>query len=89
MLLNIQHPAILLIAALVCSPALIPLAKFFFDDWATFLEELGYRESDDIWWKMIRIDMHSSVFFLKILLMLACFGILVGLTYTTAVRVFI
>jgi hypothetical protein len=85
---NIEHPVILLITALVCSPALIPLAKFFVDDWETFLEELGYRERDDIWWKMIRIEMHSSVFFLKILLMLTCFGILVGLTYATAVRVF-
>jgi hypothetical protein len=88
MLIYFDHPALLLIAALVCSPALIPLSKFFFDDWETFLEELGYRERDDIWWKLIRIDMHSSFFFLKILFLLTCFGILVGLSYVTAVRVF-
>ena len=86
---NIEHPVILLLITLVCSPALIPLAKFFFDDWETFLEEFGYRERDDIWWKILRIDMNSRMVFFKILFMLTCFGILVGLTYTTAVRVFI
>ena len=88
MLFNIQHPVILLLATLLCSPALIPVFKFFFDDWETFIEDLGYRESDDIWWKLIRIDMHSSGFFLKLLLMIACFCIFVGLTYSTAVRIF-
>jgi hypothetical protein len=88
MIFNIEHPTILFFLVLVCSPTLIPLFRFFFDDWESFLEEIGYREGDDIWWKMIRIDMHSRTAFLRILLMLACFGILVGLTYTTSVRVF-
>ena len=85
---DIEHPLLLLFTTLVCSPALIPLFKFFFDDWETFLEELGYRESDDIWWKMLRIDWHSSRLLLQILLMLACFGIPVSLAYTTATRAF-
>lgn len=88
MFFNIEHPTILFFLVLVCSPTLIPLFRFFYDDLENFLEELGYRESDDIWWKMIRIDMHSRAAYLKILLMLACFGILVGLAYTTAVRAF-
>ena len=87
--ISIDHPLTLAFVTLCCVPTLFPLARFFFDDFETFLHDLGYRRHDDIWWKFMRISISTETFpFGKAALFIACFVILVGLTYHTVVKFF-
>jgi hypothetical protein len=87
MTFNIEYPVILLLAALICSPALFPLSRFFFDDIDMLLEDLGYRKDYPVWWIIIMLYMPSYFLRLKAFGFFGCFGILVGLTYTTATKI--
>jgi hypothetical protein len=85
---DFDHPYVLIASIVICLPALIPLSRFFFDDLESFLGDLGYRKGYDIWWVLILLNMPSYFLRLKAFGFFGCFGILVGLTYTTSVKVF-
>jgi hypothetical protein len=85
--ISLNHPFTLVVIALFSIPALIPLARFFFDDLETFLNDLGYRADDDTWWKIIRLSQYNIEFILKLIALVGCYVILVGLTYSTAVSI--
>jgi hypothetical protein len=38
-----DHPLLIIVAALACVAAALPVARFFFDDFATFKEEFGLQ----------------------------------------------
>jgi hypothetical protein len=81
----IDHPVVLVVVALLCSPLLLPLARWFFDDLETFLGELGYREQDDIWWQLIRGS--SGMLRIKVVGFVGTFAIVVGMVYLFIVHI--
>jgi hypothetical protein len=81
----IDHPVVLVVVALLCSPLLLPLARWFFDDLETFLSELGYRDQDDFWWQLIQGS--SGMLWIKVAGFVGTFAIVVGMGYVFIVRV--
>jgi hypothetical protein len=47
---------IALTSFVVWLPLLRWLFGFWFDDWETFIAETGYRNDDDVWWKLTRLE---------------------------------
>ena len=81
----IDHPVVLVVVALLCSPLLLPLARWFFDDFETFLSELGYRDQDDFWWQLIAGS--SPLLWMKVVGFVGTFAIVVGSGYLFIVHV--
>jgi hypothetical protein len=82
----IEHPATLVVVAILCSPALIPLARFFFDDFETFKAETGlhYAHNRFLWilgWPRV-----SWQFRIKTAAFIAVFVVLVTVVYLTVCR---
>lgn len=48
------------LSALLMLPALLWLFRFWFGSWREFVEETGYREDDDFWWRLIRWEMFGE-----------------------------
>ena len=73
----------MVVAAVLCSPILYALARWYFEDLESLEEDLGYRDHDDMWWKLIRVHraLHNPELWLKVIGFVGIYAIAVGLTY--------
>lgn len=78
---RIEHPVPLIVVAILCSPLLLWLARWYFEDFNSFLEEAGYRKRDDLWWQLMRFGRTHVLFDYKIIGLLGIYGIVVALAY--------
>jgi len=84
--IDVEHPVLLVVIAAACSPILLFSARWYWDDLEAFLEELGYRSEDDIWWKLIRTSMPSAFIWIKIVGFIGGYAIVVGGFYLSLSR---
>ena len=82
----VAHPGTLLIVGIACSPALLPLARFFFDDLETFKSEAGldYDHNRALWllgWPRLSLQLR-----IKAIGFVAVFAGLVTAVYLTTCR---
>lgn len=83
---TIEHPLLLIIALIACAPALFPLARFFFTDLESFLDETGLSTSWGRWmWLLGAVPRHPQLSW-KLTGFIGTFGILVWAVYATAAR---
>jgi hypothetical protein len=85
---HIDHPLLLAVIALACSMLLPALARWFFGDMETFLADMGIEDHavDDVWWKLIRFSPYSYWLWMKIVGFVGIYGIIVGLSYASTVK---
>ena len=62
----VEHPLTLVVVAVACSPVLLPLARFFFDDLETFKSEAGldYDHNRLLWllgWPRVSLQLKVKV----------------------------
>ncbi len=80
--ITIEHPVLLGVIALLCSPLLVHFARrLLLDDLDEMRDAIDRPAVNDIWWKMIRFDEQSSVFFGKALVYVVAYGIVVAAIY--------
>lgn len=81
--IHLQHPVLLIILALAWLPVLLWLARWFFGDFESFLEETGFSERDGIWSVLLGFGQVGGSFWLKVIGCFGAYAILVGLSYHT------
>ncbi len=87
--ITIEHPVLLGVIALACSPLLVHFAKrLVLDDLEDMRDAIERPAINDIWWKIIRFDEQSRIFFAKAAVYLVVYGIVVGMSYASSVRLF-
>jgi hypothetical protein len=81
----IDHPIILAVLTIACLPALWPLARFFFDDLESFLDEAGLSREHDRWLWILGFPRYGLHLHSKIIGFVGFFVILVGLSYLSII----
>lgn len=84
--ITIEHPVLLGIIALACSPMLLNFARRLLDDFQEMVDAIERPAINDIWWKIIRFDEQSCIFFSKVLVYFVAYGIAVGVIYAAIVQ---
>ena len=87
MLPFVAHPAILIVIAIACSPVLLPLARFFFEDFETFKSEAGLDYDHNRWLWLLGWPRLTLQLQFKVVGFVGIFGILVALLYISVCRV--
>ncbi|MDR3418739.1 MAG: hypothetical protein P4L83_21405 [Nevskia sp.] len=82
MLHLVAHPKLLIVAAVICLPALLPLARYFFDDVETFKRDLGLGNSVGRFAWLIGTPLEEYTLELRIFCFVGCYGIVVLLAYS-------
>ncbi len=85
--ITIEHPVLLGVIALACSPLLVHFAKrLLLDDLDELRDAIERPAVNDIWWKIIRFDEQSRIFFAKAVIYLVAYAIVVAAIYTPIAR---
>lgn len=88
MLKLIQHPGLLFVSLGLCIPLMFPLARFFFDDFETFKQELGLgSEFDRSMWLLGCIPSSPGLYF-KIVGFFGIYAGAVAATYQLLAKIF-
>ena len=88
MLKMIQHPGLLFVGLVLCIPLMLPVARFFFEDWETFKQDLGLgTEFDRSMWLLGGVPSNPDLCF-KMIGFLSVYAGAVAAAYQVLVRVF-
>ncbi len=86
MLSIVEHPKLLVIIALVCSPMLVYFARRLLDEAEELLQDIERRAISDIWWRLLRLDDATSYLWGRAIIYLVVYAIVVGMSYASLVR---
>ncbi len=88
LLSTVQHYGLMVVAAVLCLPALRPIARFIFDDLETFKAEAGLRtETDRTLWALGFLR-SNPYFYFKIACFIGAYLAVLVAAYQLLVRLF-
>ena len=83
----VQHPRVFAVAAVICIPALFPLARYFFEDFASFRRDAGLDNSVGRFAWLIGSPLEEYTLYLRIIRFLGGYVIFVAAIYQLLLKV--
>ncbi|MBL6751559.1 MAG: hypothetical protein ISP90_13615 [Nevskia sp.] len=83
----VDHPKLLLLAAILSAPALFPLARFFFDDFSTFKRDVGLDNSVGRFAWLIGWPLEEWTLRYRIAGFAGCYAVVVAAVYQLCVEI--